>query len=85
MTREEERVIGVGLIGSGFIGDTYADALQDVRDAELVATCAEAADCFARGETPQETFEDGLVVNRVLGACCAAMRSGTWEKVQVPA
>jgi predicted dehydrogenase len=40
-------------------------------------------DCFARGETPLETFEDGLVVNRVLDACYASMRSGTWEKVQV--
>jgi predicted dehydrogenase len=30
-------VIGVGLLGSGFIGDTYADALRDVRDAQLVA------------------------------------------------
>jgi predicted dehydrogenase len=30
-------VIGVGLIGSGFISDTYADALQDVRNAEIVA------------------------------------------------
>jgi predicted dehydrogenase len=42
-------------------------------------------DCFARGETPLETFEDGHVVNRVLDACYASMRSGTWEKVQVPA
>jgi predicted dehydrogenase len=41
------------------------------------------ADCFARGETPLETFEDGHVVNRVLDACYASMRSGTWEKVQV--
>ena len=31
-------MIGVGLIGSGFISDTYADALQDVRNAVLVAT-----------------------------------------------
>ena len=30
-------MIRVGLIGSGFIADTYADALQDVRNAELVA------------------------------------------------
>ncbi|MCW2869409.1 Gfo/Idh/MocA family oxidoreductase, partial [Actinacidiphila oryziradicis] len=30
-------MIGVGLIGSGFISDTYADALQDVRNAVLVA------------------------------------------------
>jgi predicted dehydrogenase len=30
-------MIRVGLLGSGFIADTYADALQDVRNAELVA------------------------------------------------
>jgi predicted dehydrogenase len=30
-------MIRVGLIGSGFIADTYADALQDVRDARIVA------------------------------------------------
>jgi predicted dehydrogenase len=30
-------MIGVGLIGSGFIADTYADALRDVRNAEVVA------------------------------------------------
>jgi predicted dehydrogenase len=30
-------VIGVGLIGSGFISETYADALGDVRSAEIVA------------------------------------------------
>jgi predicted dehydrogenase len=30
-------MIRVGLIGSGFIADTYADALQDVRNAEIVA------------------------------------------------
>jgi predicted dehydrogenase len=30
-------MIRVGMIGSGFIADTYADALQDVRGAELVA------------------------------------------------
>lgn len=30
-------MIRVGLLGSGFISDTYADALQDVRNAEIVA------------------------------------------------
>lgn len=30
-------MIGIGLLGSGFIGDTYADALRDVRDATIVA------------------------------------------------
>lgn len=40
-------------------------------------------DCFARGETPAETFEDGHVVNRILDACYASMKSGVWEKVPV--
>jgi predicted dehydrogenase len=34
-------MIGVGLLGSGFIGDCYADSLLDVRNAELVA-------CYSR-------------------------------------
>jgi predicted dehydrogenase len=36
-------VIGVGLLGSGFIGATYADALRDVRNAELVASYSRSA------------------------------------------
>jgi predicted dehydrogenase len=38
-------------------------------------------DRFAAGATPSETFEDGVVVNRIIDACYASMRSGTWEKV----
>ncbi|MGQ4516921.1 Gfo/Idh/MocA family protein [Streptomyces sp. DW26H14] len=43
------------------------------------------AECFERGEAPLETFEDGHIVNRVIDACYTSMRTGTWEKVQVPA
>lgn len=39
------------------------------------------AEKFAAGEPPIETFEDGHVVNCVLDACYASMKSGTWEKV----
>jgi predicted dehydrogenase len=39
------------------------------------------ADCFADKVAPAETFADGLVVNRVLDACYASMRSGSWEAV----
>lgn len=39
--------------------------------------------CFAAGETPLETFEDGWTVNCILDACYRAMRSGTWEKVRL--
>ena len=41
-------------------------------------------DCFARGETPLETFEDGHIVNVIIDACYASMTSGTWEKVELP-
>lgn len=40
---------------------------------------------FAAGAAPSETFADGHVVNRVLDACYASMRSGTWEKVEATA
>jgi predicted dehydrogenase len=36
---------------------------------------------FAAGQDPDETFADGYVVNRVIDACYASMRSGTWERV----
>jgi predicted dehydrogenase len=39
------------------------------------------ADRFAEKAAPDETFEDGVVVNRVLDACYRSMRSGTWEAV----
>lgn len=38
-------------------------------------------DTFAAGETPRETFEDGVVVNRILDACYRSMRTGSWEQV----
>jgi predicted dehydrogenase len=38
-------------------------------------------DRFAAGEAPIETFDDGFVVNCILDACYASMRSGTWETV----
>lgn len=38
---------------------------------------------FAAGEPPVESFEDGHIVNCVLDACYAAMKSGTWEKVRI--
>jgi predicted dehydrogenase len=41
------------------------------------------ADCFARGVPPDETFADGHIVNCILDACYASMRSGTWEPVPV--
>jgi predicted dehydrogenase len=55
-------VIRVGLLGSGFIGDTYADALADVRNAELVANYSrdpERARAFAQKWAPDaRQFDD---------------------------
>ncbi len=41
-------------------------------------------DHFAAGTTPSETFEDGVVVNCVIDAAYASMRTGTWERVRLP-
>jgi predicted dehydrogenase len=41
-------------------------------------------DCFAAGVPPIETFEDGHIVNVILDACYASMKSGVWEPVVVP-
>jgi predicted dehydrogenase len=38
-------------------------------------------DCFAEGRPPSETFDDGLIVNRIIDACYASMRSGVWVKL----
>ena len=40
-------------------------------------------DCFAKGEPPLETFEDGVVVNRIIDACYRSMKTRMWEKVSV--
>jgi predicted dehydrogenase len=40
-------------------------------------------DRFAAGEAPIETFDDGFVVNCILDACYASMKTGTWEKVSL--
>ncbi|MGG7508606.1 Gfo/Idh/MocA family protein [Plantibacter sp. YIM 135249] len=42
-------------------------------------------DCFAKGVPPIETFDDGHIVNCILDACYASMKSGVWETVQLPA
>lgn len=40
---------------------------------------------FADGTTPEETFEDGVIVNTIIDACYRAMRTGRWESVTYPA
>ena len=38
-------------------------------------------DHFAEGKAPSETFEDGVIVNRIIDACYRSMKTGLWEKV----
>ena len=38
-------------------------------------------DCFVAGIAPSETFEDGVIVNRIIDACYRSMKTGLWEKV----
>jgi len=49
-------VVGIGMLGSGFISDQYVDGLQDVRDAVLVAnysrTMARAVEFAAKWTEP---------------------------------
>ena len=37
--------------------------------------------CFERGETPLETFDDGVAVNEVIDACYRSMQTGSWQPV----
>ena len=39
-------------------------------------------DCVRDGQTPRETYEDGLVVNLVLDAGYRSMRAGKWVRVR---
>ena len=51
-------MIGVGILGSGFIAETYADSILDVRNAELVACSSrsfERATAFAKKWGPKVT------------------------------
>jgi predicted dehydrogenase len=48
------------------------------------AMMADVVTAFRDGRRPQETFEDGLVVNQILDAAYRSMKSGSWEPVAVP-
>jgi len=43
------------------------------------AMMADVVEAFRDGRPPRETFEDGLIVNRILDAAYRSMRSGHWE------
>ena len=61
-------MIGVGLLGSGFIGDCYADSLLDVRNGQLVA-------CYSRNGARAGEFArkwgPGVTAYQDMGALCA--------------
>ena len=40
-------------------------------------------ECFVAGEQPRENFVDGYIVNCVLDAAYASMKSGHWEPVRI--
>jgi predicted dehydrogenase len=62
-------MIGVGLLGSGFIAESYADALLDVRNAELVA-------CFSRNTKRSAAFAEKWKIKAyaTMGEVCADPR-----------
>jgi predicted dehydrogenase len=49
------------------------------------AMMADVVTAFREGRPPRETFEDGLVVNRILDAAYRSIASGQWETTEQPA
>ena len=49
------------------------------------AMMADVVSAFREGRPPQETFEDGLIVNEILDAAYRSIASGRWESVERPA
>jgi len=49
------------------------------------AMMADVVGAFREGRPPQETFEDGLIVNEILDAAYRSIASGRWEPVERPA
>jgi predicted dehydrogenase len=48
------------------------------------AMMADVISAFREGRKPEETFEDGLIVNQILDAAYRSMRTGQWEPVATP-
>jgi predicted dehydrogenase len=49
------------------------------------AMMADVVTAFREGRQPQETFEDGLIVNQILDAAYRSIKSGRWEPAEVRA
>jgi predicted dehydrogenase len=48
------------------------------------AMMADVVGAFREGRPPQETFEDGLIVNQILDAAYRSIRTGRWEPLGAP-
>ena len=48
------------------------------------AMMADVVNAFRDGRRPQETFEDGLIVNQILDAAYRSIASGHWEALETP-
>jgi predicted dehydrogenase len=48
------------------------------------AMMADVVTAFREGRPPQETFEDGLIVNQILDAAYRSIASGRWESLARP-
>ena len=48
------------------------------------AMMADVVTAFREGRSPRETFEDGLIVNRIIDAAYRSIASGQWESVERP-
>jgi predicted dehydrogenase len=46
------------------------------------AMMADVVTAFREGRAPRETFEDGLIVNRILDAAYRSIASGRWEPLE---
>ena len=45
------------------------------------AMMSDVVEAFRDGRPPRETFDDGLIVNKILDAAYRSMRSGRWESL----
>ena len=80
--------IKVGVIGCGFIHNVYhMPAFRRVPEAEVVEAygfpneLGHFVSCIGEGKQPSETFEDGLLINKIVDAAYRSVKSKRWENV----
>ena len=72
-------MIGVGILGSGFISDCYADALLDVRNGQLVACYSRSGERARRPSPRSGDLMSRLTGIWTLSAPTRACRSSSWR------